>query len=89
MLVPRLRALWIHCADGETEDDFEVMTRGIEVLLRGRWGERDAGADEAPVLNDVRATRGRPYAPAPRKLEQAWVDAMEALRPAGAELYLT
>ncbi|KAL1722388.1 hypothetical protein EV715DRAFT_270392 [Schizophyllum commune] len=88
-LVPRLRALWIHCADGETEDDLEVMTRGIEVLLRGRWGERDRGADEPPVLNDVRATRGRPYAPAPRKLEQAWVNAMEALRPAGAELYLT
>ncbi|KAL1755288.1 hypothetical protein FB107DRAFT_213929 [Schizophyllum commune] len=88
-LVPRLRALFIHYADGETEDDFEAMTRGLEMLLRGRWGERDRGADdEAPVLKEMEATRGWTGAPAPRKLEQAWVDAMEALRPAGAKLYL-
>ena len=88
-LVPRLRALLIHYADDETEDDFEAMTRGLEVLLRGRWGERDRGADyEAPVLKEMKASRGWTGAPAPRKLEQAWVDAMEALRPAGAKLYL-
>ncbi|KAI4525409.1 hypothetical protein K525DRAFT_266067 [Schizophyllum commune Loenen D] len=88
-LVPRLRTLWIQYADDETEDDFQAMTRGLEVLLRGRWGERDRGADdEAPVLKEMKASRGWTGAPAPRKLEQAWVDAMEALRPAGAKLYL-
>ncbi|KAI5893408.1 uncharacterized protein SCHCODRAFT_02666514 [Schizophyllum commune H4-8] len=89
-LVPRLQTLRIHYADDESEDVYEAMTRGVEVLLRGRWGEGKYGPDdEASVLKRMSATRGWPGSPGPRrKLEQAWVDAMEALRPTGAGLHL-
>ena len=92
VLVPLLRTLEIIYTDGETEEDFVALAKGIEVLLHGRWGGRNRGlqGSGAPVLKEMIVARdweGKPV-PAPRKFDKGWLKAMEKLRPAGAKLCL-